>query len=140
MLVLPGKAPLRGGYTDRLKITARGPRGPSPRQEERLRSRQGRERGFGRGRRVVRRGSGGEQWIHRSRWRTDGSDYHSILRDGGREAGRPGEEVINGAKERESEDVVMVKKQNKKKKQSHEVGARKSIDMLLWCLKGDRRC
>ncbi len=30
-------------------------------------------------------GEVGEHGMHRSRWRTDGSDYYSILRDGERE-------------------------------------------------------
>lgn len=45
------------------------------------------------------RGNKGEQGINRSRWRTDGSDYLSILWDGGREAGRTSEGVINSERE-----------------------------------------
>lgn len=46
----------------------------------------------------------GEQRIHwRSRWRTDGSHYHSILRDGEREAAGSEEEITMEEKERESE-------------------------------------
>lgn len=127
--MLPGKAPPR-----RLHRSAQdncwGPRGLSPRQEETLRSR--REEGCGGGRRVVHRGRGGEQGIHRSRWRTDGSDYHSILRGGEREAERPGERGLT-VKKKESEYVFRLK-------QLTEAywGGRESIDMLLWCLKGER--
>lgn len=52
----------------------------------------------------------GEQGIHRkSRWRTDGSHYHSILRDEEREAGSEGE-ITMEEKEGESEYGVRVKK------------------------------
>lgn len=46
----------------------------------------------------------GEQGIHRrSRWRTDGSHYHSILRDGEREAAGSEGEITMEEKEEESE-------------------------------------
>lgn len=55
-------------------------------------------------------GEVGDWGIHWSRWRTDGSHYHSILRDGEREAGRLGEgEITMKKKKGESEDVVGVK-------------------------------
>lgn len=107
MFVLPSKAPLCRQIGLRLLW---GPRGPSQRQEERLTSRQGKERGFGRQELAVHRGRAGEHGIHRGRWRTDGSDYHSILRDGGREVGTLGKRAINTARERETQDVVRVEK------------------------------
>lgn len=72
MLVLPGRAPLGGGYTDQLRTTTGAPEAPSPWQEERLRSRRGREGGFGGGcypqgeRRGIEGyiGAGGEQTAH----------------------------------------------------------------------------
>lgn len=81
---------------------------------------------------VHRGGEVGEQGINRSRWRTDGPDYRSILGDGGREAGRTSEGEINSERERESEDVVRV--ENRLRLGSGRGGGRKSIDMLLWCL------
>lgn len=53
----------------------------------------------------------GEQGIHgRSRWRTDGSHYHSILRDGEREAAGSEGEITMEEKEGESEYGVRLKK------------------------------
>lgn len=54
----------------------------------------------------------GERGTHRSRWRTDGSHYHSILGDEEREAGSEGE-ITMKEKEGESEYVVRVKKKKK---------------------------
>lgn len=45
------------------------------------------------------RGRGGKEGIQQSRWRTDGSDYHSILRDGGRETERLCDGEIIGERE-----------------------------------------
>lgn len=71
--MLPGRAPLGGGYTDQLRTTAGAPEAPSPWQEERLRSRRGRE-GEDLGVGAVHRGerwgnegyigAGGEQTVH----------------------------------------------------------------------------
>lgn len=47
------------------------------------------------GHKVVTGGRGEKQGIQQSRWRTDGSDYQAILRDGGRRAGRLGNGEIN---------------------------------------------
>lgn len=80
----------------------------------------------------------GERGTHRSRWRTDGSHYHSILGDEEREAGSEGE-ITMKEKEGESEYVVRVKKKKKTDTDGEGRGGRKSIDMLLWCLKGERR-
>lgn len=56
-MLLPGGAPLGGGYTDQLRTTAGAPEAPSPWQEERLSNRWGQEGGFGGG--IVHRGRGG---------------------------------------------------------------------------------
>lgn len=66
-----------------------GPRGPHTQARAgESRSRRGkRERArvdLREGRRVVQRGKKKQQATHGSRWRTDGSDYGSILRGGGR--------------------------------------------------------
>jgi len=90
VLVLPGKVPRRGRHTDRLRTTAGAP--------EALH--RGRRLDLGEDAGLSTWGRGGEQWIHRSRWRTDGSDYHSILRERRREAVRPSKGEINGGKER----------------------------------------
>lgn len=56
----------------------------------------------------------GKRGIHRSRWRTDGSHYHSILRDGERSTEAREGEITMKKKEGEGEDVARVKKTPKK--------------------------
>lgn len=83
----------------------------------------------------------GEQGIHgRSRWRTDGSHYHSILRDGEREAAGSEGEITMEEKEGESEYGVRLKKNILIQAEVGGGGGRESIDMLLWCLRGERWC
>lgn len=71
-MLLPGGAPLGGGYTDQLRTTAGAPEAPSPWQKERLSNRWGQEGGFGgghcpQGERWGNKGyirAGGEQTVH----------------------------------------------------------------------------
>lgn len=103
--MLPGKAPLRGGYTDQLRTTAAALEAPSPRREERLRSRRWHEGGF------WGRMAGcpqGERWGNEGHIGAGGEQTAQIItlssgmeREGGREAGRPGDGEINSEKERE---------------------------------------
>lgn len=94
-LALPGKAPLRQAYTEQLRSSAEAPEAPQRRRDWEVDGWEGkRKRGEiwgGGGGRFSQEGEEGKQGMHRSRWRTDGSDYHSYpqgRRERSREAQR----------------------------------------------------
>lgn len=101
---MPGEAPLRrGGSADWAQDRSGGPQRPLHHGEGRREEEDERGRAE-RWELSTERREVGEQGIHRrSRWRTDGSHYHSILRDGEREAAGSEGAITMEEQERESE-------------------------------------